>query len=377
MKRIFLALIAAVLPVSASAAPTTLRVAILDNLKIEKLSTDKYANDYMDGIAVARHAAAKNGYEVEIKEFFYGKEPLAVLKMVPEVIAWQPDLVIGPRASSLFLLLNDHFKDVLVLSPFATASAVADMPKNFRSMTLPNRYFTQAAVNLVRDRFPGRAIAPIVEVDCKNCMDFADEFAKLAPTAKVIVRDRATYLNKNVETVDLKQLLSRVQGDDLLLVPNTSYTSGAIIPRIANHLQRGELIVVGGDGWGDWTSSYVGKVKSEFPYTGYRVTPWSFDARNDWTRLFVEDYKAIKGTPPSGPDALISYATLSAAVGALPRGGLGKGEVSARAVLLASFQAKVAVDPNYGRPTSYAIYKVTQGGESIVGEVSALETGKK
>lgn len=372
MRRLLIAILS-MLPVSAWASPTTLRVAILENLKIEKLSTDKYASDYLDGIKLAQEAAAKHGYKVEVQEFFYGKEPLAILEKLPEVLKWQPDLVIGPRTSSLFLLLKDHLQDVLVLSPFATASAVADLPKNFHSLTLPNSYFTQAAVNLVRENFPGRAIAPIVEIDCKNCMDFADEFEQRAAESKVVVRPRATYLKKNVETVDLAPLLGHVKDSDLLLVPNTSYTSGVIIPRVADHLKRRDLVVVGGDGWGDWTSSYVGKVKSAFPYEGFRVTPWSISGRGHRVRRFIVEYELAKGAAPTGPAGLLSYATLSAAVDVLPKGGLKTGAAGVKTMLLNAFQEKVKIDPNYGRPTSYAIYKVTQNGESFVGEVSALK----
>ena len=147
------------------AQPQSIRVAVLDNLKFEKLSTDKYANDYMDGLLTAVDAAKKNGYAVEIQTFFYDKEPLAILKKVPDVKAWNPDIIIGPRSSSLFLMLKNQFADVLVLSPFATATEVAALPDNFYSMTLPNEYFTQAVVNIVRDRFPSSAVTPIGEVD--------------------------------------------------------------------------------------------------------------------------------------------------------------------------------------------------------------------
>jgi len=39
------------------AKSTIIKVAILENLKFEKLSTDKYANDYMDGLLTASDAA--------------------------------------------------------------------------------------------------------------------------------------------------------------------------------------------------------------------------------------------------------------------------------------------------------------------------------
>lgn len=373
----FLMVLAALLASHTSfATPSEFRVAIVENLKFEKLSTDKYANDYLDGITAATQEAKARGYNVTVKNFFYDKEPLAVLKVLPDVDAWNPDLVIGPRSSTFFLMLKDHFKDVLVLSPFATATAVSEMPSNFYSMTLSNSYFTRAVVNLAAERFPNRAVAPIVEVDCKNCMDFADEFTRFAKEDGIAVRTKATYLNKNAETTDVSALTGEVRETDILLVPNTSYSSGAIIPRLADHLQRKDLVVIGGDGWGDWSASYVGKVKSKFPYAGYRLTPWSFDVKDKRHDRFFKAFRDAKATAPTGTASLLSYHTLSVALDLLPAKAA-KGGPALRGTVLRNFQDKVKQDPNFERPTKYALYKVTQEGESFVGEVSALKEVKK
>lgn len=362
---------------TAFAQARTLKVAILENLKIEKLSTDKYATDYMDGIQVASKAAAESNIKVELQTFFYGKEPLAIIEKVPEVKAWKPDLVIGPRSSSLFLMLRDHFKDTLVLSPFATANDVADLPENFYSLTLPNKFFTQAVLNMIVEQFPKRAIAPIIEVDCKNCMDFAAAIESSAKASGVVVRDRVTYLNKSAESSPIETLAANVKDTDVVLLPNTSYTSGAVVARLADYLKRPELIVIGGDGWGDWSSSYVGKVKSQFAYAGYRVTPWSFESTDDRTQRFVREFKALKGSAPTGTAALLSYSALNSAIDALKTYKVANDKRSIRDQILSSFTTARSKDSNFRRPTKYAIYRVTQDGEKFVGEAPALTEERK
>jgi hypothetical protein len=358
---------------NAFSQPQTIKVAVLENLKFEKLSTDKYANDYMDGLSTAADSAKISGYNVEIKTFFYDKEALAILKKVPDVKAWNPDLIIGPRSSSLFLMLKDQVSDVLVLSPFATATEVSTLPDNFYSVTLPNEYFTQTVVNLVRDHFKSKAVTPIGEVDCKNCVDFIKEFSNAAKTANVVVRPMKTFLNKNAETVSPSELLVNYKPGDVILVPNTSYTSGTLIARISDHLKDNKIAFVGGDGWGDWSSSYVGKVKSAYSYSAFRATPWSLDSTDEHTKSFLRDFKLHRHTDATGAASLLSYSTLIAAVNALKASNTSKPELPMRKRILESFKIARAKDKHYARPTKYAVYKVTQAGEKFDGEVSALK----
>jgi hypothetical protein len=364
----------------AYSAQKPVKVAVLENLKFEKLSTDKYANDYMDGLLTAVDAVKADGYAVEVQTFFYDKEPLAILKKVPDVKAWNPDIVIGPRSSSLFLMLKDQFRDVLVLSPFATASEVASMPDNFYSMTLPNEYFTQAVVNIVRERFPKSAVTPIGEVDCKNCTDFIAAFATAALAANLTVRPSTTFLNKNAETTPPQELLAHYQKGDVILLPNTSYTSGALVGRISDHLKDNSIAFIGGDGWGDWSSSYVGKVKSAFTYSAYRATPWSLDATDTRAKVFHETFKKHRKMAPTGAVSLLSYSTLMAAFKALTDSKASLKSSTIRTQILEAFKAARSKDKHFARPTKYAVYKVTQSGERFDGEVSAFggnENGSK
>jgi ABC-type branched-subunit amino acid transport system substrate-binding protein len=158
----------------------------------------------------------------------------------------------------------------------------------------------------------------------------------------------------------------------LVLLPNTSYTSGTLIARIADHLKVAEPTFIGGDGWGDWTSSYVGKVKSHYAYVGFRVTPWSIDATDSRTKMFRERFRAVKKTDATGPASLLSYVAVLAPLKAMAsRSAPASGSI--RVDILSAFRDAVQSTPHFSRPTEYAVYKVTQQGEEYVGSISAVE----
>lgn len=354
------------------AKPIAIKVAVIENLKLETFSTDKYAVEYLDGLKTAMNAASEDGYAIELKTFFYDKEPLAILKQVPAVKAWSPDLIIGPRSSALFLLLKDQFKDVLVLSPFATASDISSMPSNFYSLTFPNEYFTQAIVNLVSEKFKGKAVAPIGEVDCKNCMNFIDEFSSIAKKSGVSVRSNVVFLNAFAEQVPPSDLLVNYKQGDVILLPNTSYTSGTLIGRLTDYLKDNNIVFIGGDGWGDWSTSYVGKVKSTYKYAAYRATPWSLDAGDVRTKTFLKQFRRFRKTESTSSASILSYSTLMAAVEAIKHDYNPDQKIPLQIRLLKSFQAELKSNKNYARPMKYTVYKVTQSGEVFDSEVSPL-----
>jgi L-lysine exporter family protein LysE/ArgO len=108
---------------TASAAVTdttrTVRIAILDNLKSEKLASERYVEEYLRGINLAVREAGKTKIALEPKLFLYDSKPLEILAMLPEVLAWHPDVIIGPRSSDQFMLLKDRLSNIAVISPAA------------------------------------------------------------------------------------------------------------------------------------------------------------------------------------------------------------------------------------------------------------------
>lgn len=76
----------------------------------------------MNGIKLVNQLIEKDGHTLEYKVFSYSrKNPFAILSSVKAVKNWSPDVILEPRNSNMFLLIQDAFKNILVLSPFATS----------------------------------------------------------------------------------------------------------------------------------------------------------------------------------------------------------------------------------------------------------------
>jgi hypothetical protein len=361
-------------------ADAPIKVALLDNLKNEKLATERYFQGYMDGLKVAKDEAAGKGVVFEFREFFFNKEPsLAIFAALEEMKAWNPDVVIGPRSSDLLLLLRDKLPDTLVLSPLATAEAVSLLPQTFYSFTPPNRVAVKAMVALVKRDFPNKTVFPIIEVDCKSCKDLGASFIRESKDQGVPIRREPSFFVKSTaETVGVKDLLAGYQAGDIVLMPNGSFSSGVLMARISDYLKRSDLVFLGGDSWGDWGVSYTGKFKSSYDYTAMRVTPWSLDRQDGVVRSFLELYRKSFKNPVESNITLISYVVGASLAKVLSASSRAKGPWS-KAEILSEFRNALKNEPDLGRPTEYAVYRLTQAGESFVGltpSVHAAE-GKK
>jgi hypothetical protein len=340
-----------------------LKVAVLDTLVWEKLATEKYADNYKKGLVLAKDFASRQGIKVEYKFFSYSKESLAILKEVKNVKAWAPDVVIGPRFSSLFLLLSGHFRDTLVISPLATANNIRKMPKNFRSMSPPNNKSVSVMTKVVKKYYPGQTIHSIVEVDCKYCNDYANQFEKIyKDTGKISSSPRGNFLSKEVDVVRIESLVPHKSRDSIFLLPNRSYTSGTLMRRITSYLEKDGIVFIGADGWGDWSAGYTGKFKTKYKYTGLRITPWSLGKTDASTLRFHRLFKEKYLIPADGNISLITYKTMLSVIEALPDG---LTNIDKR-VMLVSYLNKIKENDQYGRPKTFGIYEVTQKGEKLL-----------
>jgi len=82
-----------------------------------------------------------------------------------------------------------HFKDVLVISPYATDEAITKMPDNFYSLSLPDSYMAKATIAFLTKYYPGRDIFNLTQADCKDCYDvtaiFNEQYKQKYPNANV------------------------------------------------------------------------------------------------------------------------------------------------------------------------------------------------
>lgn len=287
-------------------------MAIVDQLMSQKLSSIDYANDYMKGVTVAVSAAAKNfGTTIKVKHFSYNKSALGPLSVIDEIKAWKPDFIIGPRFSNEFLLLQPYFKKTLVISLFASAHQVYQMPKNFYSMSLSDKYSATAITSFMINHFPKSNGALVLDaVDCMSCHYVANYmtqyYRKNYKNKKVI---RHSFISDNIETVKIKKLARGWEKGYIIYTPNISYVSAVLITRLSNYLHDKNLIFVGDDGWGMHEISYIGKLKTVYPYQAYHLQDLSLDYGNKDLKFFKNSYKAIYGKTATDP---ISYASFHA-----------------------------------------------------------------
>lgn len=113
-----------------SYAETTIKLAIIDNFHYQKFVTTRYKEYYLLGLELALVEAKKSGINIKYRIFQYDDDPLSILGKIPELVEWEPDLILGPRDSNRFLLLAPYIKNTLTLSPFATSTDIKKMPNN-------------------------------------------------------------------------------------------------------------------------------------------------------------------------------------------------------------------------------------------------------
>lgn len=312
MKRSIACLVCFLSVTVAAYSNTVVKVALVDQLMSQKLSSINYAQDYMKGISTAISAIhSKFGIQIILKTFPYGKTYLGPLKVMPAVAKWQPNVVIGPRSSSKFLLLKPYFKKILVISPFATSGQVYRLPGNFYSMSLSDKYMGAAIASFALKHFSDSHGALILDaVDCLSCHTVASRiryFYKHHAKHKIVIW--RSFIGNNVEHVDIKKLTVGWKNRYLIFSTNISYVSGVLITRIANYLNKRNLVFLGADEWGKHEVGYIGQLKTKHPFSAYHLQDWSLTHGNADLSLFKKYYARIYKKAPTDP---VSYASFHA-----------------------------------------------------------------
>jgi hypothetical protein len=341
----------------------------LDNFNFQPNVTNQYENYYLAGLQSAIFAAQKKGYHIEYKIFKYSREPLAILNQVPEVIAWHPDAIIGPRNSNVFLTIQNSFKDILVLSPHASSDEVEKMPKNYYSLSFPDKIMAKAILLFLNKHYSDHGIYAIVEADCKNCVDISHEvhlaFKKSNPNKRYVEK---LFLQNSVKEVNLESLLKDYQADDIIFLPNTSYVSAILMVRITNYINK-PLFFMGGDDWGSFQHSVIGTLKSSSPYFGVRVSSWSLYAHYKYWNEFIKNYRALFHMDPINTESTLGYATLSSIIDALNQFGNPKIK-NIRTRILSSYQKALKKDPNWYRDNEYQFFQNVNNKDFLIDTVT-------
>lgn len=341
-----------------SFAKPVVKVAIVDQLMSQKLSSINYAEDYLKGINVAIEAiAAQKGISVEVKHFSYEKGYLGPIPIIHNVKEWNPDFIIGPRSSNNFLLLEPHFKNILVVTPFATASEVYKMPSNFYSMSLSDQYSAKAISQFAMKNFPNsRGILIIDAVDCVSCHNVGNYIYQNYEGLKnkeVINRE---IVGSNVENVDIGDLTKGWKEGYIVFSPNISYVSGILVTRISNFLNQNNLIFIGDDEWGQHDIGYIGKLKTNYPYSAYHLQDWSNIYGDKDQIVFNNFYRKIYKTVATDPVSYAAFHVLYSVISTLKERDILNSK-NKREYILNTFITYVSSHKNAFRQKYYVVYK--------------------
>lgn len=340
-----------------------IKIAILDNLQSQKLSSVNYVVNYLNGIKLAQKAAKTKGINIDYEYFPYNRDPLDILNQINKVKGYNPDIIIGPRFSDKFLLLKDYFSDTLVVSPLATAKQVYSLPTNFYTMTLPDKYAVEATNSFLYKYFPHpKHVFLFTTVDCISCVEisniFLTSYNTLEPNTKI---NNYKFLADHVEEIDANKFLVDYESGDLIFTPNISYSSSVVISKATNFLARNNVIIIGGDQWGPADVSYVGKIKTPYDFQAYKIIPWSINEQSIYGKLFRDTYIDTFNKNPSSLISLITFETVMKIIEfADPK------QKNQRKAILKNF----VVTKKMVRNNTYSVYRVSKDNETLIDSIS-------
>lgn len=341
-----------------------IKIAILDNLMSQKLASEQYIRDYMDGVKTAQKASEALGFKVKYETFFYNTDYLSILKEINKIKKYHPDFIIGPRSSDNFLLLSHYFSNILVISPLASSEQVMNMPSNFHSMVFSDDFSASVIAQFVEKKFKKRNILAISEMDCNSCINInrnmIEKYQKIYPSAHITEKK---IISDSVEKINIRNLVNEYQNGDIIFLPGTSYASGVLITRIVNMIKK-PVIFVGGDGWGSWSVSYVGKLHVNFPYTAYRIAPRFIEINSNKYKEFKEIYlKTISKKIPEDAITYITYSTIMSVIHSVVDI---KNNTITPTFIFEKYSNKLKENLFYFKPASYDVYIINNNSERFL-----------
>lgn len=358
MKNIIKILIALILMLlgAYSHAKESIKIAIIDNFKYQKYVTTKYKDYYLEGLNVARDQAKSNGLLINYKIFQYSEEPLSIINIMPKVIEWKPDVIIGPRDSNKFLMLSPYIKDVLTVSPFATSLAINKMPKNFFSITLSDAFEARAIYNFINWKFPEKDVIVLTEADCKSCNDVSEEFIKIWLKNKHPKPYQQYYISQQASTLKVGDAIKNNNGRKIIIIPNNAHDSAVLIARISQFSTK-ETIFIGGDGWGSWKDTEVGKLGNLVNYSAYHIVPWGLEVCTKNAKKFKESYEQKFKEKPKNKLSYIVYQTAMSIISSYVQYGRTLKGIT-KDNLLQGYKLALTKNKYWHNPVNYLVYKI-------------------
>lgn len=290
-----------------SHAESNLRVAIIDSFSYQRFVTTHYKEYYKDGIDLAKYTAKeRNNTKIITKVFQYNNDGLDIFNKVQNVIDWKPDVVIGPRDSNHFLLLEKYLTNILVISPFASSNDVDKMPDNFLSMTYNDSSSVEIYNSFINTNFPDSFVYILMDVSCKSCSDISDSLTKKLPDRTKIFKLISDKLSKEV----IEEIYNSREKEAIFVLPNNAHISAVLMSSITN-IRKRKSFFIGGDGWGQWEDTEAGKLGADYEYIAYHISPWDISKKHSLNTDFINIYSQHHQDLPKHKLSFISFYTLS------------------------------------------------------------------
>ena len=345
-----------------------IKVAILDNFSIERYAKT-YTKHYFEGVSAAKLSAKSRHYQLQIKSFTYEDTPLAILNAITEVKAWHPDVIIGPHYSNQFLLLNNQFHHVLVLSPYASDIAINTMSKNFYNLAVTDAEMAHATKRFMETYFPKKNIYNITQIDCKDCIDTTKNLMALYQSSpQKITLQNSNYIGSDLRTLDIVTLMQHYHpGDVIILQPLNEIDAATLMQRITAYLPKQSFIFVHNlDNWG-----MVPEASTSHPVpkntTLYRVSALVADQKTTLYRNFSQDYFHAFHRPPHDTVSYMTYRSLSSVIAAMQHCNTMSTTLKQK-ILLCYLRARKQ-DPNWFRARYFGIYRQQGGHEHRIARI--------
>jgi len=326
----------------------------------------EYEKAYFAGVETAARVAKKYNIKIEYKPFIYNKGALDILAEIPIIKRWGANLVIGPNSSDQFILLRNSFRDVMVLSAYASGDALQTLPGNFYSTFLPDSRIIALLSKSVKIKFPQKNIYIIVQADCKQCVDasqlFIKNYKKISPDTQLVVNK---IIMDNINTIDSKKLMTD-HIDNVTLVFNSSYYDYNVF---VNHITAsfpGKNLIFFSD-QDNWSNEVDGQTHQfDLIYESYRIGPVLFDYNSPRFKKFANAYYEIYHQKPRDAISYLTYVSVISAVEALHQFSMASLKKGMNEKLLNSYFAALKKNPNWFRTDAYGIYRLTSNGEVLV-----------
>lgn len=349
-------------------ASHVIKIAILDNFKYQKFVTTRYKDYYLNGVAVAKKEAEEKGIVIVYKIFQYNQKDLSVLDQIPNVLEWKPDVIIGPRDSNKFLMLSGYFKNTLTISPFATSLGLEKMPDNYFSITMNDKVEADAISSFIQWKFPEKIPVILAEVDCKSCFDVTNaliENFSMKGNKNVYVENFVSGQGYSINLNDIDNKKS------IIILPDNAHDTAVIMARLSN-MQGGDVIFIGGDGWGSWEDTEVGKLGNLKGYTAYHVTPWGLEQSSKNIKHFKKRYfDLFKMEPKNKLSLIVNQAILSVIDSYLIYGGRYVGTTKEK--ILYSYHYALNKNKFWYKSTNYMVYRINSGKNTPYAKINMLK----